>query len=136
MQIVAAVACLLGGLFFSFLVYGNLNYERHRARHGAVVTGRIVESRWDMNTAGAIYRGPVVEFVDHEGRTRHFQHRSGTSFSTPQVGRPVQVWYDPENPDERPVLHQDTVSKAFPVIFGLVSGGLLVVGGVLLVAGR
>ena len=75
-----------------------------------------------MNTAGAIYQGPVVEFVDHEGRTRHFQQRSGTSFSTPQVGRPVQVWYDPQNPDERPVLHQDTVSKAFPIIFGDWSG--------------
>ncbi|MFP5253006.1 MAG: DUF3592 domain-containing protein [Actinomycetes bacterium] len=135
MEILAAVACLLGGLFFAFLVYGNLNYERHRARRGAVVTGRIVDARWDMNTAGAIYQGPVVEFVDHQGRTRRFEQRSGTSFSAPQVGLPVQVWYDPDNPDERPVLHQDGVSKAFPVIFGLVALGLLVVGGVLLAVG-
>lgn len=135
MEILAAVACLLGGLFFAFLVYGNLNYERHRARSGTVVPGRIVDAEWNMNTAGAIYQGPVVEFVDHEGRTRHFQQRSGTSFSTPQVGRPVQVWYDPQNPDERPVLHRDSVSKAFPVIFGVVALGLLVVGGVLLAVG-
>lgn len=135
MEILAAVVCLLGGLFFAFLVYGNLNYERHRVRTGTVVPGRIVDAEWNMNTAGAIYQGPVVEFVDHEGRTRHFQQRSGTSFSAPQVGSPVQVWYDPQDPEQDPVLHQDTVSKAFPVIFGIVALGLLVVGGALLAVG-
>lgn len=131
METLAAVACLLGGLLCGVLAVGNVRYERHRRATGAVVPGRIVDARWQQNTAGAMYQGPVVEFVDREGRTRQFQQRSGTTF-TPQVGAPVQVWYDPQHPDERPVLHEDAATKAIPVIFGLLAVGLLVVGAVLL----
>ena len=131
MEILGAATTILAGLAFLLFVYGNLSYERQRRSRGVVVQGRIVGAEWDMNTASAVYQAPVVEFVDREGRTRRFQQRSGTTFR-PDVGSTVEVWYDPERPDDKPVLHEDRPTKLFPVIFGLLGVVLVGVGGVLL----
>jgi hypothetical protein len=132
MEILAAAGTLVAGLAFLVLAYGNLNYERHRRSHGVVTQGVIVDSAWRMNTVEAIYQAPEVEFVDQQGTTRRFQQPSGTSFR-PEVGSQVSVWYDPADPDEPPVIHEDRATKMFPVVFGLVGLATTVVGAVLLV---
>ena len=132
MEILAAVTTLVAGLFFLALAYGNLSYERHRRSRGVVTQGVVVDSAWRMNTVTATYQAPEVEFVDQHGTTRRFQQPSGTTFR-PEVGSQVEVWYDPADPDESPVLHEDRPTKLFPAIFGLVGVGALVIGSVLLV---
>lgn len=132
MEILAASTAVLIGLGFLVLAYGNLNYERHRRSRGVVAQGVIVGSAWRMNSVEATYQAPEVEFVDQQGTTRRFEQPSGTSFR-PDVGSQVQVWYDPTNPDEAPVIHRDRATSMFPVIFGLVGIGATVVGVVLLV---
>jgi hypothetical protein len=132
MEILAAAGTLVAGLAFLVLAYGNLNYERHRRTRGVVTQGVIVDSAWRMNSVEAIYQAPEVEFVDQQGTTRRFQQPSGTSFR-PDVGSQVAVWYDPSDPDEPPVLHEDKPTKMFPVIFGLVGLAATVIGAVLLV---
>lgn len=132
MEILAALGTLVAGLAFLVLAYGNLNYERHRRSRGVVTQGVIVGSAWRMNSVEATYQAPEVEFVDQQGTTRRFEQPSGTSFR-PDVGSQVQVWYDPTNPDEAPVIHRDKATSMFPVIFGLVGLGATVVGAVLLV---
>ena len=132
MEILAASTALLAGLAFLVVAYGNLSYERHRRSRGVVTQGVIVDSAWRMNSVEATYQAPEVEFVDQQGTTRRFQQPSGTTFR-PDVGSQVQVWYDPADPDEAPVIHQDKATSMFPVIFGLVGLGATVVGAVLLV---
>jgi hypothetical protein len=131
-EILAAVVTLVAGLFFLVLAYGNVNYERHRRSHGVVTEGVIVDSAWRMNSVRASYQAPEVEFVDQQGATRRFQQPSGTTFK-PEIGSRVEVWYDPSDPDGSPVLHEDRPTKLFPVVFGLVGLGAVVVGAVLLV---
>lgn len=132
MEILAAVVTLVAGLFFVVLAYGNLNYERHRRSHGVVTEGVIVDSAWRMNSVRARYQAPEVEFVDQQGTTRRFQQPSGTTFR-PEIGSRVEVWYDPADPEESPVLHEDRPTKLFPVVFGLVGLVAVLVGAVLLV---
>ena len=132
MEILAALGTLAAGLAFLVLAYGNLSYERHRRSRGVVTQGMIVDSAWRMNSVEAIYQAPEVEFVDQQGTTRRFQQPSGTSFR-PEIGSQVAVWYDPADPDADPVLHEDTATKMFPVIFGLVGLVAMAVGAVLLV---
>ena len=132
MEILAASTALLTGLAFLVVAYGNLSYERHRRSRGVVTQGVIVDSAWRMNSVEATYQAPEVEFVDQQGTTRRFEQPSGTSFR-PDVGSQVQVWYDPTDPDEAPVIHQDKATSMLPVIFGLVGLGATVVGAVLLV---
>jgi hypothetical protein len=131
-ETLAALGTLAAGLVFLVLAYGNLNYERHRRSRGVVTQGVIVDSAWRINSVEAIYQAPEVEFVDQQGTTRRFEQPTGTSFR-PAVGSQVAVWYDPAKPDEPPVLHEDTPTKMFPVIFGLVGLAATVVGVVLLV---
>lgn len=131
MEMLAALGTLVAGLAFLVLAYGNLNYERHRRSRGVVTHGVVVDSAWRMNTVAAMYQAPEVEFVDQQGTTRRFQQPSGTTFR-PDVGSQVEVWYDPANPDEPPVIHEDRPTKLFPVIFGLVGLATTVVGAVLL----
>jgi hypothetical protein len=131
-EILAALGTLVAGLAFLVLAYGNLNYERHRRSRGVVTQGVIVDSAWRMNSVEAIYQAPEVEFVDQQGTTRRFQQPSGTSFR-PELGSQVAVWYDPADPFADPVLHEDTATRMFPVVFGLVGLVAVVVGAVLLV---
>lgn len=131
MEILAASGTLLAGLVFLLLTYGNVNYERHRRSRGVVVQGTIVSSDWQINSVEAIYQSPDVEFVDLEGNKRRFNQRSGTSFK-PEIGGTVPVWYDPEDPDDRPVIHEDTATRMFPWIFGIVGVLTTTVGLVLL----
>ena len=131
METLAAFGTLVAGLAFLTLAYGNLNYERDRRSRGVVVDGVVVGSEWQVNTVEAIYQSPEVEFVDREGTKRRFQQPSGTT-ARPKVGTPVQVWYDPERPDQPPVIHEDTVTRMIPWVFGLLGLGATVVGGVLI----
>lgn len=117
MEILAATGTLVVGLAFLLLAWGNLNYERHRRSRGVVTEGRVVGSEWQVNSVSAIYQAPEVEFVDHEGVTRKFRQPSGTTVK-PDVGSTVEVWYDPTRPDDPPVLHRDTATRMFPVVFG------------------
>lgn len=119
MDVVTPVFLLVLGLLALLLAVGNLNYERHRRSRGVVTEGVIVACEWTSNTAGARFWAPIVEFVDRDGAVRRFKQRSGTSFK-PAIGRRVAVWYDPEGPDGEPVLHEDTVTKALPVVAGSV----------------
>lgn len=115
-EIGGPVVLLLVGLMFLVLAWGNRNYERHRRSRGVVLEGRIVDSEWDMNSTGAVFQAPVVEYVDQAGATRRFTHRSGTTFK-PAVGARVGVWLDPAT-GEGPVLHDDRVNAWVFRLFG------------------
>jgi hypothetical protein len=129
----AALIPLLVGLLFLALAVGNHRYERHRRTRGVVVEGRIIDSEWDMNSTGAIFQAPVVEYVDRDGSLRRFTQRSGTTFK-PAVGARVPVWFDPAT-GEGPVLHQDGPTAMFKWLFGGVGLLVTVVSVVLLVGG-
>jgi hypothetical protein len=128
MDAVGPTIALLAGLMFLTIALGNRNYERHRRSRGVVVPGRIVDSEWDMNSTGAVFQAPVVEYVGPDGSPVRFVHRSGTSFK-PSVGANVGVWYDPST-GEGPVLHEDRPMQFIMVLFGVlgatVSAGALV----------
>lgn len=129
-EIGGPVVLLLVGLMFLALAWGNRNYERHRRSRGVVLEGRIVDSEWDMNSTGAVFQAPVVEYVDQAGATRRFTHRSGTTFK-PAVGARVGVWLDPAT-GEGPVLHDDRVNAWVFRLFGGLGAAATVLAVVLL----
>lgn len=123
-EIVGPVILLLVGLMFAVISWGNRNYEEQRHRRGTVLGGRIVGSEWDMNSSGAVFQAPVIEYVDQAGETVRFTHRSGTTFA-PAVGKHVDVWLDPAT-GEGPRLHEDRVTSWVFRLFGLVGAGAIV----------
>jgi hypothetical protein len=127
-EIAGPLVVLLVGLLFLALAWGNRNHERQRRSRGVVLEGLVVDSEWDMNSTGAVFQAPVVEYVEPDGSHRRFVHRSGTSFE-PSVGANVGVWYDPST-GEGPVLHEDRPMQFIMVLFGVlgatVSAGALV----------
>lgn len=119
---------LVVGSMFAFLGWGSWNHNRHRARRGVVTSGVIVAEKV-KGVAGpdvGVYGFPVVEFTDAGGQVRRFTHPAGTNIG-PTIGRSVPVWYDPENPEEAPVIHGEAAMTAFPYLF-MVVGGLAVTG--------
>ena len=122
-----AMALVVGGLFTLF-GWGSRNQNRHRDRRGVVTTGVIVAEQVDGIGGGdvGLYGFPVVEFTDTRGGVRRFTHPSGTNVG-PAIGSSVPVWYDPEVPDEPPVIHREPVMTVFPYLF-LVLGLLVVIG--------
>jgi hypothetical protein len=121
----AVMALLVGGAF-TVLGWGSWRYNRERAARGVVVPGVVVGEEVRGFGGDGIFGCPVVEFVDLEGHTRRFTHLAGTNVG-PTVSGQVLVWYDPADPDERPVVHGEVVMAAFPVIFGVV-GSVTVLG--------
>ena len=129
-EIAGPVVLLLVGLMFLALAWGNRRYERHRRSRGTVLDGLVVGSEWDMNSTGAVFQAPVVEYVDRAGVTRRFTQRSGTTFR-PDVGAHVGVWVDPET-GEGPVLHEDRVTSWVFRLFGGLGAAAVVLAVVLL----
>jgi hypothetical protein len=115
-EIAGPLVVLLVGLLFLTLAWGNRNHERQRRSRGVVLEGLVVDSEWDMNSTGAVFQAPVVEYVDQAGETRRFTQRSGTTFK-PDVGAHVGVWVDPAT-GEGPVLHEDRVTSRVFLLFG------------------
>jgi len=129
-EIAGPAVLLLVGLLFLVLAWGNRSYERHRRSRGVVLEGLVVDSEWDMNSTGAVFQAPVVEYVDRSGETRRFTHRSGTTFK-PDVGAHVGVWLDPAT-GEGPVLHEDRVTSWVFRLFGGLGAAATVLAVVLL----
>lgn len=129
-EIAGPVVLLLVGLMFLALWWGNRNHERHRRSRGVVLEGRIVDSEWDMNSVGAVFQAPVVEYVDQAGARRRFTHRSGTTFK-PDVGARVGVWLDPAT-GAGPTLHEDRVMSWVFRLFGALGAAATVLAVVLL----
>jgi hypothetical protein len=122
-QVGAGILVLFVGTAFLVLSYGMWNHERHRAPRGVLVPGTIIGHGWRAYGTGGDATPvmvPIVRFHDLEGREREFVHRAGTNVTRPQPSRDVTVWYDPEIPDENPVIHGEAVMRAFPWIFGFV----------------
>ena len=129
-EIAGPVVLLLVGLLFLTLAWGNRNYERHRRSRGIVLEGVVVDSEWDMNSTGAVFQAPVVQYVDQAGATQRFTQRSGTTFK-PAVGARVGVWLDPAT-GEGPVLHEDRVTAWVFRLFGGLGAAATVLAVVLL----
>lgn len=85
------------GLVLLFLAWQQWQYYPNILKNGKETGGTVIEMHRDP---GAIWRNqegdgeaPIVEFVDHEGRTH--RHVSGT-YQWPshyKVGQKVRVWY-------------------------------------------
>lgn len=121
-----ALMATLVGSFFAFVGWGMLRTERDRDTRGVVTRGTITGSRWSSPAGDTLVGRPVVEFIDHSGQRRTFVHSAGTN-AEPKKGRTVQVWYDPDRPDEDPVLYREGVATMAPVLFLVVGAITLVV---------
>jgi hypothetical protein len=128
-QLVGALGATLVGGFFLLLGWGMRSTQRSRRRRGVITDGVVVGSQWQRFAAAGeptTYAAPEVEFTDRDGETRRFLHQAGSTNVRPRTGRPVKVWYDPQRPDEVPVIHAEPVATAVPL--ALIGLGLLALG--------
>lgn len=102
--------------------------QRDRAGRGLVAEGTVRGSRWSASTEApgerSVHAYPLVEFTDATGQVRQFVHQAGTNVR-PKEGRRVRVWYDPDRPEEQPVIHGEAVATVGPLVV-MVVGALVV----------
>lgn len=131
-EIAVPAVALVVGLLLVTMAWGNRTYERQRRARGVVLVGRVVDAERDMNSQGAEFWAPVVEYVDPAGATQRFTHRSGSTLR-PTAGTPVSVWIDPST-GEGPRLHEDRSAGLVFGLFGVV-GIVLTVGAAVALVG-
>jgi hypothetical protein len=114
-------ALLMGTVGAFLLVLGRLAHRgrRDRVGRGLVTEGTVLGSRWSASTEGpgsrTVHAYPVVEFTDVTGEQRRFVHEAGTNVR-PKAGRRVPVWYDPDRPEDTPVIQGEAVSVLLPLL--------------------
>ena len=101
------------GLFLAILAIAGLGaaaigavlLARTRAfvRRAATAQGRYAGAEWegtaaDPNVTPRHTAYPLVEFQTADGQTIRFEARTGTPWAGQKSGRPVEVIYDPQDP--------------------------------------
>lgn len=109
-----------------FLMVGGawLYFSIARVANQSTATGVVVDIDTSRDSDGDTSYRPVVEFVAENGQTYRFTGRTGSS-SRPTVGEPIDVLYDPADP-QGATEKTFTNLWLFPLIFGGI--GLLVFG--------
>lgn len=101
------VLCIFGGLGLAALIGGLLWGAQRYALFsaGLQAKGRVVENYKSVYTGSdtrtddtSISYYPVVEFQDAQGQTIRFRGSTGSGAPEYEVGTPVEVLYDRENP--------------------------------------
>lgn len=106
--IIPLIFIAIGGVFLFFSV--------SRLSNQSTATGVVVDVDRSTDSDGDTSYRPVIEFVADDGRTYLFTGRIGSS-SRPQVGRSIDVLYDPADPNG---ATEKTFSNLwlFPILFG------------------
>ena len=102
---IAAFALLIGAVFYL--------RNRSRLRRGRTAAGRVVG--WQpLYHGGTTNYAPQVQFPLQDGRTITFVSQYGVSVQ-PVLGHPVDILYDPAQP-ERAELRHNITSQHAPLV--------------------
>jgi len=103
--------CILFVAGLGVTTIGAVLLARTRAfvRRAATAQGRYVGAAWgdsasDLDVTPQRTAYPLVEFQTADGQTIRFEARTGTPWAGRKSGRPVEVIYDPQNP-QHAVVH-------------------------------
>jgi len=130
--------CLLTVAGLGVAAIGAVLFARTRAflRRAATAQGRYVGAEWgdsasDLNVTPRRTAHPLVEFQSAGGQTVRFEARTGTPWAGQKSGRPIEVVYDPHNPQHAVV--SSFVELWLPALIFL-AVGLSLIAGVVVVA--
>lgn len=120
--VVFLVLCLAMGAFF--MTWGVRTVIRqHASTDWPSTEGTVTDREWDSDTNGSsgyehtyeyrvdgrVYQGTFGEDIYHD---RH------------PVGASVEVWYDPENPEDETTVQGLGIGHFAPILIGFVAAGL------------
>lgn len=130
-----AMTLVLGSAFL-LVGWAMARAEVRRRRTGLVTPGRIVgQGTLKVSSPGeprSAYNVAVVDFFDRSGRLRRFENPVGTNLPV-SVGRVVQVWFDPDDPEASPMIHDHPGNWILPAAL-LTAGTLSTLVGLVLLA--
>lgn len=99
----------------------NLRFTRSASQASAQVTDLRMRSIGPRSDSSIAYF-PVVRFDLPDGRTVEAETSTGTSWSRPKPGTPVEVLYDPQNPADVRIAGKvgGALMNGFMIVFGVI----------------